>query len=236
MVGTLNLADKESKALSNIQGVLFDVDGTLIDSNDAHAYAWVEALAEQGHQVPFEQVRRLIGMGGDKLLPTVTGLEKDSPQGKQISERRGQIFRRSYLPTLRPFPGTRQLLQRLREAGYKLAIATSAQPSELEDLLKVAKITEFFQEESSSGDTSQSKPDPDIIQIALKKTGLEPAAALMIGDTPYDIEAAEKAGVKVLAFRCGGWQDSDLSGAIAIYTDPSDLLNNIDTSPLAHSG
>jgi len=111
-----------------VRGVILDVDGTLVDSNDAHARAWVEALKEGGFDVPFDRVRRLIGMGGDKLLPEVTGLQEDHPRAKPIGERRGQIFKTKYLPSLRPFPGTRDLLLRMRGEGLKLAVASSATP------------------------------------------------------------------------------------------------------------
>jgi phosphoglycolate phosphatase-like HAD superfamily hydrolase len=116
-------------------GVLLDVDGTLVDSNDAHAHAWVEALAEAGVRVEFAAVRRLIGKGGDKLLPEVSGIDAESPKGKQISERRGELFQTEYLPKLRPFPGTKDLLARMKKAGLELAVASSSKKEELGGLL-----------------------------------------------------------------------------------------------------
>src|SRR5829696_4296497 len=109
-----------------VRGIILDIDGTLVDSNDAHARAWVEALAEHGIQVPFEKVRRLIGMGGDKLMPRVCGIREDSPEGKKISKRRKEIFRERYLPSLRPCRGARELLQRMHAGGLKLVVASSA--------------------------------------------------------------------------------------------------------------
>ena len=216
-----------------LQGVIFDIDGTLIDSNDAHAHAWVQALAENGFQVEFARVRRMIGMGGDKLLPQVTGLQKDKPKGKQITERRAQIFKQYYLPMVQPFLHTKELLSRMLDDGLKLIIATSAQPEELNGMLKVAHIEEFFQEAANAEDAPKSKPDPDVVQAALQKSGLQADQAVMLGDTPYDVEGATRAGVKIIAVRSGGWQDADLKNAIAIYNDPADLLNNYDTSPIA---
>jgi HAD superfamily hydrolase (TIGR01509 family) len=210
-----------------IKGVIFDVDGTLVDSNDAHAHAWVEALAEKSYQVSFEEIRERIGKGGDKLLPEVAGVQKDSPEGKALGERRGEIFKTKYLPHLKPFPGTRDLLQYLHEQGLKLGVATSAEKDELQSLLRVAQVEEFMDKEASSKDAPKSKPDPDVVEAALDKLNLKPEEALMVGDTPYDVEGGNKAGVKVVALRCGGWYDSDLKEAVAIYDNPADFLKEI---------
>lgn len=210
--------------MKKIRGVIFDVDGTLVDSNDAHAQAWVEALALSGYQVEFERIRQLIGKGGDKLLPETTGLEKDSPEGRKISEQRRKIFKEKYLAGLQPTPGAKPLLERMRASGLKMVIASSAQEDELDDLLNVAAAKPFMADQASSGDAKNSKPDPDIVQVALGKIGLEAEESLMVGDTPYDIEAASKAGVRTVAFRSGGWSDHDLEGAIAIFDDPADFL------------
>jgi HAD superfamily hydrolase (TIGR01509 family) len=218
------------------RGVLLDVDGTLVDSNDAHASAWVEALAENGFAVPFEKVRRLIGMGGDKLLPAVAGVEEDSPKGKAISRRRGDLFREKYLPHLNAMPGARSLVQRLRGAGLKLAVASSAKEDELGGLLKAAGVDDLVGERTSSDDADRSKPDPDIIHAALTRVGLKPGTAVLVGDTPYDVEAGLRGGVRVVALRCGGWEDEDLQGASAIYDDPAALVAHFESSPLAGSG
>ena len=213
------------------RGVLLDLDGTLIDSNDAHAHAWVTALAASGFDSPFARVRRLIGMGGDKLLPEVAQVTKDSPQGQRISEDWGRIFARDYQPHLRPFPQVRGLVTRLREAGMKIAIASSSQEAQLDALLRIADIADLLDDTTSSDDASRSKPDPDIIGAALRTIDLPPAETLLLGDTPYDIEAAQRAGLQTVAVRCGGWGDADLAGAIAIYDDPADLLARFGTSP-----
>jgi HAD superfamily hydrolase (TIGR01509 family) len=216
-----------------IRGVLMDVDGTLVDSNDAHANAWVEALAEHGHQVAFKQVRKLIGMGGDKLLPRVSGLAEDSPEGQAVSKRRKAIFQERYLPTLRPTPGAADLVRRLRALGLKLAVASSAKADELEGLLRVCEADQLIGHRTSSDDAEQSKPDPDIVHAALEKIGLPAAAVVMLGDTPFDVAAARKAGVAVIALRCGGWGDAELAGAAAVYDDPADLLAHLEALPLA---
>ena len=121
--------------MARVRGVIFDIDGTLVDSNDAHAHAWVEAMAEQGYNVPFERVRPLIGMAGDKVLPETLNIDKNSEQGQRISRRRKEIYFTRYLPKVQPFPQARQLLEMMHAKGLKLVIATSAEPDELNGLL-----------------------------------------------------------------------------------------------------
>jgi HAD superfamily hydrolase (TIGR01509 family) len=219
--------------VTHIHGVIFDVDGTLVNSNDAQAKSWVEALKDFGYSVPYEKVRPLIGMGGDKVLPETIGVQKDSEKGKQISKRRSEIFKENYLPGIKPFPDAQKLLDRMHEQCLKLAIATSAQPDELRPLLQIVGAADLIEDKTSAKDAKSSKPNPDIMQVALKRVGYPANEVVMIGDTPYDIEAARKVGVGTIAFRCGGWSDFDLSGAIAIYNDPADLLAHYDRSPLA---
>jgi HAD superfamily hydrolase (TIGR01509 family) len=218
--------------VTHIRGVILDVDGTLVDSNDAHARSWVEAMAENGYHVPYEKVRPLIGMGGDKVLPATTGIQKDSPLGKKISQRRAEIFKECYLSAVQAFPQARELLQRMRASGLKLAVASSAQPDELKALLRIVGASDLIEEESSSKDAQSSKPDPDIVHVTLQRIGFPADQVIMLGDTPYDIEAAQKVGVGTIALRSGGWSDDELRGALAIYNDTADLLAHYDSSPL----
>ena len=215
-----------------LQGVIFDVDGTLVDSNDAHAQSWVDTFAEAGYDVPFDVVRPLIGMGGDKLLPKAAGITVDSEEGKKLTKRRSEIFRKEYLPRLEPLEGSRDLLLRVRADKLKRVVATSAKDEELEGLLKAAEVADLMEEEATASDAKKSKPDPDIVTAAVKESKLQPADLVMIGDTPYDVEAATRAGLRVIAFRSGGWKDSDLQGAVEIYDGPADLLDHYDTSLL----
>lgn len=223
----------EVSIVTHIRGVILDVDGTLVDTNDAHASSWVEAFAEHGHTVPFERVRQLIGEGGDKVLPETIGVQDDSEQGKEISSRRAEIFKARYLPSVQAFPSAQKLLDHMRSHGLKLSIASSAKPDELRALLQKVGAADLIEDKSSSKDAKNSKPDPDIMHVTLEKTGLPANEVVMLGDTPYDIESARKVGVDTIALRSGGWQDHDLAGAIAIYTDTADLLAHYDTSPLA---
>lgn len=213
--------------------VLLDIDGTLIDSNDEHARAWVDVGREFGIDIDYDHVRRLIGMGGDKVLPAVSGLEGDTDEGERIKERRGEIFRERYLPALKPFPHARELLERLRDDGYTLVVATSASKDDMDGLLRQAGVRDLIEEKTSSSDAEESKPDPDIVQAALKAADARPEEAIMLGDTPYDVEASGRAGVRCVAVRCGGWGDAELGGAVAVYDDPSDLLARYAESPFA---
>lgn len=218
-----------------LRGVLLDVDGTLVDSNDLHAHAWVDALAEVGIDVPFDAVRHAIGMGGDKLLPQVAHIEKDSPQGEKASKRRGEIFKAKYLGQVQAFPQTRDLLQRMKDEGLTLVIASSSEKEEVESLLQIAGAEHLIDAMSTSQDAGSSKPAPEPIEAALKKGNLQPEQVLMLGDTPYDVEAAANAQVQTIALRSGGWQDKDLAKALAIYADPADLLAQYTQSPLSTS-
>ena len=157
----------------HIRGVILDVDGTLVDSNDAHARAWVEAMAEYGYKVAFAKVRPLIGMGGDKVLPETVHLTKDSFTGQQISKRREAIFKERYFPGLRAFPCAKELLQEMRKRGLKLAVASSAKPDELKLFLQLVGAEDLIEEETSSKDVQRSKPDPDVMRVTLKRTGLD---------------------------------------------------------------
>ena len=215
------------------RGVLIDIDGTLLDSNDAHAQAWVEAMRECGQDVPFDRVRPLIGMGGDKVVPELTGFSEDDPGAEPFVASKKRHFAR-LLPTLRPFPGARALLERLRAEGLTLVVATSAGGDEAGKLLQQAGVADLVEEQTSKGDVQSSKPDPDIVHAALAKGELGAGDVLMLGDTPYDVEAARRAGVGTIAFRCGGWwDDAALGGAVAIYDGPADLLARFEESPLA---
>jgi HAD superfamily hydrolase (TIGR01509 family) len=217
-----------------LKGVLLDVDGTLVLSNDAHAEAWVRAFAQFGYQIEYEEVRWLVGMGGDKIIPKlVPGLDSESGKGKEVTQFRTKLFQEEYVPALRGAPGSRKLVQKLRASDLKLMIASSAKEEELENLLKAAQVDDLLKEATTSGDADKSKPDPDIVHVALEKIGLPPEQVIMVGDTPYDIEAAGRAGVQMVAVRCGGWQDKDLAGAVAVYDDPADIVTDFETSPFA---
>jgi HAD superfamily hydrolase (TIGR01509 family) len=214
------------------RGVLLDMDGTLIDSNPAHVKAWVEALREAGYEVEEKKIWPFVGMGGDNLLPAAMGIQKESAEGERISARRGEIFKARHLPHLRPFPGVRPLLERMRQEGLRLVIASSSPADELRTLLALAGVEDLVDGTTSADEAGRSKPDPDVVHAALERIGLPAPEVVLLGDTPYDVQAAAKAGVGVIALRCGGFPDKDLEGALALYDGPADLLARFDESPL----
>ncbi|HYQ01594.1 MAG TPA: HAD family hydrolase [Polyangiaceae bacterium] len=228
-----SLPELGKTGMKPLQAVLLDVDGTLVDSNDAHAQAWLEVFQRNGYPGTFEWVRELIGKGGDKLIPEVTGLSQGSHEAKRLAKERRVLFAREYLPQLQPFPQTEALLRRLHDLGLKLVVASSANEEELTPLLEVCGALPYVNQQTSSSDVKHSKPDPDIVQAALRKAECSAGEAVLLGDTPYDVQAAAKASVTAVALRCGGHPDSALSGAIAIYDDVADLLAHFERSVFA---
>lgn len=219
----------------SIRGVLLDIDGTLVISNRAHAEAFSDVFRAAGFDISADEVEPLIGMGGDKLLPELTGLEAEQGKGKELADAKKKRFEKHYLPQLRPTRGARQLVERLQAAGLRIVVATSAGGDEVTGLLKQAGVDDLLKEKTSSSDAENSKPDPDILHAALTKGELRAEEAVMIGDTPYDVGAAGRAGVACIALRSGGWSDDALRGALAIYDDPADLVAHFDELPFADS-
>lgn len=218
---------------SSLRAVLVDIDGTLVDSNDAHTRTWIRVLARHGHAFPHEAVRPLIGKGGDKLVAELLGPAAERADSTALADERSELFASTELYELKPTRGARALLQKLRDVGLQVVVATSAQASEADALLRQAGLDDLIDQAADSGDAAASKPDPDIVQSALRKAGARPSEAIMLGDTPHDVEAARKAGVPVIALRCGGWWNDDaFAGATAIYDDPAELLDLFDESPL----
>ncbi len=213
--------------------VILDVDGTLVDSNDAHAQAWVDAFNEAGIDASRDRVRRAIGMGGDKLMPQVAGIREDSREGSRISKRRGEIFRERHLPNLTAFPRVRDLVQQFTTDGYTVVVASSAQSDELSQLLKIAGVSDLIATTSSASEARRSKPDPDIVQAALQRSGAPATQAIMLGDTPYDVEAALRAGIAVVGVESGGWGAEDLRGAVEVHPGAAGICAHYDESAFA---
>ncbi len=216
------------------QAAIFDIDGTLVDSVDLHALSWHEAFAEFGHQVTFEQARSQIGKGGDQLLPMFLSEAELERQGENIETFRSKLFKSKYLPMVRPFSAVPELLRRVRDAGLKVAAASSAKKDELEVYLELIGIAGLVDVSTTSEDAERSKPAPDIFQVALKKLRLDGGDAVAIGDTPYDAQAAGKAGIATIGMLTGGFTEDDLrkGGCIAVYPGPGALLACFDASPL----
>ncbi len=220
------------------KAVILDMDRTLIASADLHAGAWQDAFSDFGYEVAFGDIRRQIGKDGDQLMPVFLSKEELETKGEGLEKHRGQVLKECYLPQVTPFPIVRELLQRIQADGTKVALASSAKEDELEVYKEAANIEDLLEAETSSDDAESSKPNPDIFLVALKHLGgMPPDQAIVIGDTPYDTEAAGKAGLRTIGLLCGGWSEADFrkAGCITTHKDPADLLAQYDTSPLAPS-
>jgi HAD superfamily hydrolase (TIGR01509 family) len=217
------------------RAAIFDLDGTLLDSVDLHAMAWQEALAKFGHDVPYAMVRSQIGKGGDKLIPVFLSSKQQTDYGRELDAWRGTHFKNKYLPLIRPFSAVPDLLKRVRGAGLQIAIATSAKKDELHQYLEIASIARLIDEATSSDDVEESKPAPDIFQVALTKLKTEASSAIAVGDTPYDAEAAGKAHMRTIGMLCGGFPEAELrhAGCSEIYPGPAALLARFGESLLA---
>ena len=219
-----------------IRAVIFDVDGTLVDTNDLHAAAWAEALHRFGHDIPQDQVRHEIGKGGDQLMPALLPPEVVERQGKEIEALRKDLYSGEYLRKARPFPEVRALFERVRAAEQRIALASSGKPDELEHYKDIAGIAGLVDDATTSDDAERSKPSPDIFGAALERIApIGAEQAMVVGDSPYDAQAATKAGLRAIGLLCGGFAAEELrdAGFIALYRDPADLLAHYDRSPLA---
>jgi len=219
-----------------ITAVIFDIDGTLLDSVDLHADAWREALERFGKKFSFAEVRRQIGKGGDQLMPVFLSRQELQDFGDELEQYRSDLFKKEFLPHVKPFPCVRQLFQRIRQDGKRIALASSAKGNELKIYKSIADIEDLVETETSSDDAEKSKPYPDIFQAALARLGdVSVDNVIVVGDTIYDAEAAGKAHLRIVGVMCGGWSGEELrqAGCIAVYRDPADLLRAYNASPIS---
>ena len=221
-----------------IGAVLFDVDGTLIDSNDLHASAWREAFLHFGVDLPLDTIRSQIGKGGDNLIPTLLPEALVEQRQEEIDRYRGELFKRDYLPRVVPFPCVRELFERLKADGKKIILASSAKGAEVAFHLGVIGGEDLVDGTTSADDVEHSKPCPDIFAAALEKVKpLGPDEVVVVGDSPFDVEAAKKLGIRVIGLRSGGFPDDVLreAGADMLYDDAADLLRGYESSLIARS-
>jgi len=213
----------------SLSGVLFDVDGTLCDTNYLHAVAWSRALREIGHEVPMAVLHRHIGMGSDRFTDEVIG------EHSEIAGDAHRQYYREMWPDVRAFADAARLLRAVAAKGATVLLASSADSDELEMLRKAIDADDAITDATSSGDADASKPAPDIFQAALDSVDMGAKDALVVGDSVWDVLAAKKAGLECVGLLSGGIAASELrqAGAIAIYDDPGDLLQNLQSSPLA---
>jgi len=218
------------------EAVLFDVDGTLVDSVDLHARAWQEAFEHFGRRIPFGQIRSQIGKGGDQLIKEFLSAEELQRLGKELDEFRSDLYKRKYFGQVRAFPRVRELFEELLRRGIRIALASSAKGDELGTYKRIARIEDLVETETSADDAERSKPHPDIFEAALERLGrdVDKARTLVVGDSPWDAIAARKPGLRTIGMLCGGFPETDLrqAGCIALYRDPADLLDRLEESPI----
>lgn len=217
-----------------IKAILFDIDGTLIDSNDLHVEAWARVFADAGHQVSRAAIAGQIGKGGDNLVPALLpGASEETAE--RLSDRHGEVFKADYLSTARPFPGARALLERAHAEGAKVVLASSASAEELDHYVERLQVKALVAAKTSIDDVATSKPAPDIFAAALKKAGVTAEEAIAVGDSPHDVASAKGAGVRTVAVLSGGFAEAVLrdAGAVAVYRDVKTLLEDYAGSVLA---
>ncbi len=231
------MQENKGSGESMTEAVIFDIDGTLLDSVDLHAEAWQEAFRHFGHEIPFDEIRSQIGKGGDQLLPVFLGPQELKEKGQALQEFRSALFKQKYLPKVKPFPCVRELFQKVKDNGQRVALASSAKGDELQDFERIANIQDLVEVETSSADAKRSKPHPDIFDAALARlgNGIARGDVIVVGDSPHDAEGAGKADLRTVGVLCGGFPEHALreAGCIAIYRDPEDLLRRYDESPLS---
>ena len=218
-----------------IEAVIFDIDGTIVDSVDLHAKAWQITFAKFGKNILLEAIRSQIGKGADQLLPVYFSKQELEQFGEAMEIYRGELFKKEYLPKVKGFPKVRELFQRIKQDKKQIALASSAKKDELKRYKEIAQIDDLIESETSSDNVERSKPCPDIFEAALKQLGnVTPDKVIVVGDTPYDAAAAAEAKLKSIGLLCGGWTQHQLrrAGCIAIYRDPADMLVRYEESPL----
>ena len=194
--------------------VIFDIDGTLIDSNGAHAESFSRVFDKYGKQIPPDELKWLMGMGADKIMKIYLSDEQIDAFGDDLKMNRRRMFLDEYLPKVKTVPRLRELFERLKADNKQIVLASSASDQEIEQYKKLMNISDLIEEETSSDDAGKSKPDPDIFEAAFEKLrAVDKDAAVIIGDTPYDAEAAQKVGIEIYGVESGGWSREKLSGA-----------------------
>ena len=210
------------------KGILFDIDGTLVDSNEAHARCWLEAFAHFGKELPYDVVRHQIGKGGDLLVPDLLNAREMRRFGEKLKKYRSTRYREEYMPHVRPFPRVRELLEELRRVGFRLALASSSDEEEVEYYTQLLGVGDLIEGSTSKGDAELSKPSPEIFRAALERAGSDPERTIAVGDTPYDVLAAHRIPLPVAAVLSGGFERPLLAKAEFLFAGVEDLVREID--------
>jgi HAD superfamily hydrolase (TIGR01509 family) len=219
------------------KAAILDIDGTLIDSNYEHVRAWARAFRQHGANFPQAAIHHLIGMGGDHLVPHLLQCAEDDPRVEPIQETHGELYKKEYLPTVRPLPGADALLSRLETEGFLLCLASSAHADEVEHYQELLGVQDRLDGVVTQDDVEESKPSTDIFSTACRKLGIRPEEAILLGDSVWDAKAAEPLGIVMVALRTGGFCEEELraAGAAAVYRDLPHLLEEWDRSPFGKS-
>lgn len=218
-----------------VKALLCDIDGTLVESNWLHAAAWKDAFAGEGIEVELEAVRRQIGKGGDELIPVFVPEERREEIGERLKKTRKKIFEDRYLRQVKSLPKAKEFLQRVKDAGIALALASSCDEDSLKVYKGIVGMEFLVDEQTTADDADRAKPHPDIFQVALERLGVPAADSVALGDTPYDAQAAGKAGLRTVGVTTGGWSKQELldAGCVEVFESVAELLERFDTSPLA---
>lgn len=212
-----------------IQAFILDIDGTLIDSVKAHAESWVKTFKKYGKQISLEEAEKLIGMGGDQFLSDYFSKKELDEKQEEIEEYRSNLFKKKFLPDVEAFPKAKEFVEKILSDGKKVVLASSAKEDEVENYKKLLKIEDLIEKETSTDDAEESKPEPDIFNAARKKIkDVKNENILIIGDTPYDAEAASKANLKIIGVLTGGWSKEKLenNGCVKVYKDIEEIYEN----------
>jgi HAD superfamily hydrolase (TIGR01509 family) len=212
---------------------ILDVDGTLVDTNYQHTLAWYRAFCEHNIVLPIWRIHRHIGMGGDQLVPALTSERVENERGNDIRDAESRCYRQ-LIGEVRPTRNARHLIEDLHERGHTVLLASSAKQQELEHYLQLLDARELVDGWTSSADVNATKPAPDIVQAAMERAGTDADDAVMVGDSPWDAEAAAQAGIGTIAVMTGGFSEEELkdAGAIAVYESVAELRHNLDGTPL----
>jgi HAD superfamily hydrolase (TIGR01549 family) len=219
---------------------ILDIDGTLVDTNYHHAIAWYRAFRQHGHVLPIWRIHRHIGMGGDKLIEALLGEQVECEQGEDIRAAEKPLYM-AMIEEVEPLDGARDLIVDLKDRGHSVVLASSAKEDEVEHYLDLLDARDLADHWTHSGDVEETKPAPDLVESALEKAGRAHAPegrgsneAVMVGDTTWDVEAAQKAGVGTLAVMTGGFAEAELreAGALEVYDSLQALRTGLGDTPL----
>src|SRR5687768_15554444 len=218
------------------RAVILGLEGTLVDTREASTLSWLVALHDGGHDVSIDLIRHLSGVTPDELLRIVSGVKADSPEGREILRQQDRIFRMWYLPRILPFVGARRLLQRMKSDGLRVVALSGGSADAAPELVRASGVADLLDDVVAADGEPRDAVLNEVITSVITLCGCKREGVVLVGDSPYDVSAGERAGIDVIALRCGGWTDASLQGAVAVYEDHVHLLSQFQTSPLGSLG